>query len=109
MAGEARAGRDEGGKRRAERRRLAADAEHDGFASLGRDRERAERPVPEGERKAEVLVEMGGIGGVMQLVMGRTLQDPAGDAGERDPHVAVPEMPVGQEKRHREDVAVQQA
>ncbi len=39
--------------------------------------------------------------------MGRTLQDPAGDAGERDPHVAVPEMPVGQEKRHGEDVAVQ--
>ena len=54
-----------------------ADAKHDGLARLGRDRKRAERPVPEGERKAEVLVEMCGIDGVMQLVMGRTLQDPA--------------------------------
>ena len=47
------------------------------------------------------------ISGVMELVVGRTLQDPAGDSGERDPHVAVPQMPVGQEKHHGEDVAVQ--
>ena len=51
---------------------------------------------------------MRGIGGMMQLVMGRALQDPAGDPGERDPHVAVAQMPVGQEKRHGEDVAVEQ-
>ena len=108
MAGGARAGRGEGGKRRAERRPLIANAKHDGFARLGGDRERAERPVPEGERKAEVLVEMSGIGGVMQLVMGGTMQDATGDSGEGDPHVGVPQVTVGQEKRHREDIAVQQ-
>ena len=43
------------------KRRLASDAKHDGFTSLRRDREGSERPVPKGERKAEVPVEMGGI------------------------------------------------
>ena len=108
-AGKPCAGRDKGGQRRPERRPLVADSEHDGLARLGGYGERAERPVPDGERKAEVLVEMDGIGGVMQLVMRRALQDAAGDAGERDPHMAVPQMPVGQEEHHREDVAVEQA
>ena len=71
-------------------RPLVADAKHDRFASLGRDDERAEHPVPEGESKAEVLVEMSGVGRVMELVVSRALQDPAGDSGERDPHMAVP-------------------
>ena len=70
MAGGARAGRGEGGKRRPERRALVADAKHNGFARLGGNCERAERPVPEGKGKAEVLVEMSGVGGVMELVVG---------------------------------------
>ena len=51
---------------------------------------------------------MRGIDGVVQLVVGRALQDPAGDAGERDPHVAVPQVAVGDEEHHRENVAVEQ-
>jgi len=51
---------------------------------------------------------MSGIGGVMQLVMGGTMQDATGDSGEGDPQVGVPQMTVGQEKRHREDITVQQ-
>ena len=51
---------------------------------------------------------MGGIDGVVQLVVGRALQDPAGDAGEWDPHVAVPQVAVSNEEHHREDVAVEQ-
>src|SRR5579872_6536595 len=50
---------------------------------------------------------MGWIGGMMQLVMGGTLQDSAGDAGEGDPHVAVAQMTISEEERHRENVAVQ--
>ena len=108
MARQARAGRGEGGERRAERRPVVADAENDRFARLAGNCERAERPVPNGKRKAEVLVEMSGVDGVMKLVMGGTLQDPAGDSGERDPHVGVPQVTIGQEKRHRDDVAVEQ-
>ena len=79
MAGKAPAWEDEGAERRA-KRRLPGDAKHDGFTSLRRDREGAERPVPKGERKAEVPVEMGGIGGVMELVVGR---DSAGSGRRR--------------------------
>ena len=72
VAGKAPAWEGQRRKRRS-KRRLAADAKHDRFASLGRNHERAKRPIPKGKRKAEILVEMSRIYGVMELVMGRTL------------------------------------
>jgi hypothetical protein len=82
MPGEAHAGDNEGGEGGSERRRLGADAEYDRLARPGGNDEGAERPVPDGERKAEVPIVMDGIGGMVQLVVGRALQDAAGEAGE---------------------------
>ncbi|HKI15745.1 MAG TPA: hypothetical protein VKA12_12230 [Roseiarcus sp.] len=45
---------------------------------------------------------------MVQLVVSRALQDPAGDASERDPHVAVPQVAVGNKEHHQQNVAVEQ-
>ena len=45
---------------------------------------------------------------MVQLVVSRALQDAAGEAGEGDPHVTVPQVAVGDEERHQENVAVEQ-
>jgi hypothetical protein len=73
----------------------AASAEWNGPASaptpntkgsrvLGGNCERAERPIPKGEGKAEILVEMRGIGRMVDLMMGGTLQEAPSDPGEGD-------------------------
>ena len=52
---------------------------------------------------------MPGIIGVVNLMMCRALQNPPHSSGERDPHVAVPKVAVGEEEHHQENVAVQQS
>jgi hypothetical protein len=93
---------------RAERRRLAANPEHDLLARTFGNDEGAERPIPDGEREAQVAIIMDGIGGMVQLVVGRALQDAAGEAVKGDPHITVPQVAVGDEERHQENIAVEQ-
>ena len=108
MPGAAHTRDGERGERGAEWRRFGADAEDDSFARPRGNGEGAERPIPDRERKAEVPIVMDGIGGMVQLVVRRALQDTSGEAGEGDPHVAVAQMAVGDEERHQENVAVEE-
>ena len=58
-----------------------ADAVLRHLALFRGDVERAERPVPDRQREAEILVEMPGVDRVMDLVMRGTLEQPPGKAG----------------------------
>ena len=86
--------------------RLARETEGEGLAFLFRHVERAEHPIPDGETASEILVEVNRIVGVVDLMMRRAQQDPAGDAGERDPQMCVLEVNVEMHEQHQDDVRI---
>src|SRR5688500_1975412 len=71
------------------------DAEGQLLAFALRDMQSAEQPVEDADRVAEVLVEVNGIGGVMDLVMGRAEEKLAPKASKRDPDVGVVQVADG--------------
>ncbi len=105
---ENRKGREKIRRDRAVERGIGADTDRDRLARLRRDDQRAERPVEEGQREAEVLVVVSRVDRVVELMVRRAVQDAAREPGEGDPHPAVAEVPIGEQERHHEDVAAEQ-
>src|SRR5580658_5930636 len=87
---------------------FGADAEGD-FLVFLRDIKRPEQPIPYRQRKAEVLVEMARLVGMMDLVMSRTLEEPAGHAREGDPHMRMAQMPDRHDEKHQHEIGVEQS
>src|SRR5437763_7838115 len=86
-----------------------ADAVAAHFALFARDIQRAERPIPYRQREAEVLVEMLGIGGMVDLMVRRALEQFPRQPLGRNPEMAVAQMAPGQHEDRQRDIAVQQS